>query len=180
LFDSSSLISSAYLAIGLITLYFLIFAQSAKWRAISLLGMSLIRVFSIATAILITSGGGSSSNAQALKYWAFMEFFVVLGAVINVISPHPPTHRCCSQPHTPLHPQVLKVPERFWPGVFNFFFNSHQIMHIFSIIGLVAPRPSRARLISHGVNLPVFQTLMMRAGELDGQSGCWNLLIWDV
>jgi hypothetical protein len=84
-FTPSFLFSSAYVAVGLITLFFLICARSAMWRAATLLGMSLIRALSVTYAILTHS---ASRGHHALWYWAFMEFFVVLGAAINV--PPPP------------------------------------------------------------------------------------------
>jgi hypothetical protein len=69
--------------------------------------------------------------------------------------------------------QVLKFPERFYPGAFNYFLNSHQIMHVCSAVGLVtAPQPHLPLCIF----IPsTAQALMIRAGELDRTTGCfWN------
>jgi hypothetical protein len=90
--------------------------------------LSFIRIFSIATAIINSS---SDSDHPALSGWALMEIFVIIGTVVNV--PSLPL----KAPTLPAF--ILKLPERFWPGAFNYFFNSHQIMLIFSTIGLVPP-----------------------------------------
>ena len=102
---------AVYLGISAVVLYYLLVARSAKYRFIPLGSYAILRPLIL---IMRVWKGNKSGYWHATFYYFMMDLFAFSGATVN----------------------VTRVPERFMPGSFDFFFNSHQLMHICVMVAI--------------------------------------------
>ncbi|XDV13170.1 hypothetical protein PO909_001648 [Leuciscus waleckii] len=88
-------------------------------RTVALLMYILLSSYAIYCAITARSrvrrlrvGGGSPTS---LRHFLTMDALAVLGGVIN----------------------ITRIPERFRPGLFDYWCNSHQIMHVLVVVSIL-------------------------------------------
>ncbi|MCI4384734.1 hypothetical protein PGIGA_G00042130 [Pangasianodon gigas] len=94
----------AYIALSSYAIHCAVTARSSVRRLRSFAGQALFRFFFLGLR-WVGVGGGSPTS---LRHFLTMEALAVLGGVIN----------------------IARVPERFCPGLFDYWCNSHQIMHV--------------------------------------------------
>lgn len=94
----------AYIALSSYAIYCAVTARSSVRRLRSFAGQALFRFFFLGLR-WVGVGGGSPTS---LRHFLTMEALAVSGGVIN----------------------IARVPERFCPGLFDYWCNSHQIMHV--------------------------------------------------
>ncbi|KAJ8245893.1 hypothetical protein GJAV_G00261420 [Gymnothorax javanicus] len=101
----------AYILLSIYGVYSAVTAQSNIRRLRSFLWQALFRFFLF---MLRWSGVGTGSFAS-LRHFLTMDFLAILGGVVN----------------------ISRIPERFQPGLFDYWCNSHQIMHVLVVVSIV-------------------------------------------
>lgn len=93
-----------YIGLSSYAIYCAVTARSSVRRLRSFAGQALFRFFFLGLRWLGVGGG----SPMSLRHFLTMELLAVSGGVIN----------------------IARVPERFCPGLFDYWCNSHQIMHV--------------------------------------------------
>ncbi|KAJ9080288.1 hypothetical protein DSO57_1026635 [Entomophthora muscae] len=83
-------------------------------RTAIFVGLALSGIIPITHAVL-KAGIGKSFNSLSLDWFLFMGLFYILGALVY----------------------GLRIPERWFPGYFDFWFHSHQIFHVFVVAAAI-------------------------------------------
>ena len=96
-----------YLLLSAIALYYLVTAKTAMERFVPLTFYAVSRPLIILSRFFINFMD-IHSHGLTYRYYILMDCVALIGAAIN----------------------VCKFPERFRPGLFDIYFNSHQIMHL--------------------------------------------------
>ncbi|XP_078578496.1 progestin and adipoQ receptor family member 4-like [Branchiostoma floridae x Branchiostoma japonicum] len=99
-----------YILVSSWTLYEAVHATSVYKRMCSFAVQVAIRLLTLLVRLSPLGYG----NPYSTKHTFLMDAIAISGGVIN----------------------LLRVPERFWPGKFDYFLNSHNIMHIMTTIGV--------------------------------------------
>ncbi|XP_070566614.1 progestin and adipoQ receptor family member 4-like [Ptychodera flava] len=99
-----------YVLFSIVSLRMVLSSRTQLDRAIAFLVPSLARYI----AIYLRATGYLGGSPTALQYIICTEVLSLIGATIN----------------------VCRIPERWSPGLFDYVFNSHQIFHFLSLIGL--------------------------------------------
>lgn len=100
-----------YILLSSHAIYCAVTARSSVRRLRSFAWQALFR-FSFFLLRWVGVGGGSPTS---LRHFLTMDALAVLGGVIN----------------------ITRIPERFWPGLFDYWCNSHQIMHVLVVISIL-------------------------------------------
>ncbi|XP_016323515.1 progestin and adipoQ receptor family member 4a [Sinocyclocheilus anshuiensis] len=100
-----------YILLSSYAIYCAITARSRVRRLRSFAWQALFR-FSFFLLRWIGVGGGSPTS---LRHFLTMDALAVLGGVIN----------------------ITRIPERFRPGLFDYWCNSHQIMHVLVVVSIM-------------------------------------------
>jgi predicted membrane channel-forming protein YqfA (hemolysin III family) len=102
-----------YAILSLFSLREGVLADSAWKRPASFAFLFVMRIIAIGLRIN-TSPFRKNANMQ-LFHVIMQEFWPLVGAFIS----------------------ATRIPERYWPGIFDYFFNSHNIMHCFVVFGAI-------------------------------------------
>ncbi|XP_064180728.1 progestin and adipoQ receptor family member 4-like isoform X1 [Anguilla rostrata] len=109
-----SIRNTALLAYILLSTYGVYCAVTARSNVRRLQSFAWQALFRFLLFMLRWSGVGTGSPAS-LRHFLTMDFLAMLGGVIN----------------------ISRIPERFRPGVFDYWCNSHQIMHVLVVVSIV-------------------------------------------
>ena len=104
------LIIVLYFAVSLAALAIIVTCNSRQHRAIALAVQYALRVFVLACRLSPIANGVADNTI----YYVVLDVLNGFGVLVN----------------------VLHIPERWFPGGFDYFFNGHQLMHISTMVGL--------------------------------------------
>ncbi|EDO46359.1 predicted protein [Nematostella vectensis] len=104
-----------YILISFISLYFILGARTPKERFVPLTVFGVMRYLFIGVRLFLRYLGYGCGSDGALPYCVLMDLFACVGGVIN----------------------IARVPEKWFPGQFDIIGNSHQIMHVLSVISVI-------------------------------------------
>lgn len=103
-----------YMFVSLASIFFILLANTAKERFKPLMVFGLMRYFFIAVRLsLFVFNWHSSLNA--IPSYLFMDVIAFIGGALN----------------------VARIPERWFPGKCDIIGNSHQIMHILTVLSVL-------------------------------------------
>ncbi|XP_070566575.1 progestin and adipoQ receptor family member 4-like [Ptychodera flava] len=105
------LVPGLYTLVSFCALHEAMTAETVRTRVTSFLKPSLFRW--VVTCLRIAGSAGGSP--QAVRHIVWMEIFSISGGFFN----------------------VTRIPERWFPGRFDYLFNSHQILHTLAILGIL-------------------------------------------
>lgn len=113
-----------YIAVGVTGMRFSIRAKSPIARGFPMLALTVIRL-----SVLVMRPWFGSGNLHAWKLYALAEVLSLLGGMINALR----------FPERLVKPSVKKsAPQEV--GQFDYWFNSHQIMHVLVVLAILAMR----------------------------------------
>ena len=104
-----------YIAVSLICVYFIVTANSAKERFKPFAVFVLMRYFIFASRLSFYTLNITKSSLSALPYYLSIDFFTFTGGALN----------------------VARIPERWFPGKCDIIGNSHQIMHVATLLSVL-------------------------------------------
>lgn len=104
-----------YLIISCASLSFILTAKTPKERFAPLAVFGVLRYMFLCVRLTLKFLDYGCGSNEALKYCIVMDSFACIGGLIN----------------------IARIPERWYPGQFDFFGNSHQIMHVLSVISVL-------------------------------------------
>ena len=110
-----SLVSlTLYIAVSLLSIYFILVAKSARERFLPLLVFGIMRYFFVAVRLCLFVFNWKCT-LSAIPYYLSMDLLAFIGGTLN----------------------VARIPERYFPGKFDIIGNSHQIMHVLTVLSVV-------------------------------------------
>ena len=101
-----------YIAVSLMCIYFILMANSAKERFKPFAVFGVVRYFFVAVRLSFHILNITKSSLSALPYYLSMDFLAFIGGSLN----------------------VARIPERWFPGKCDIIGNSHQIMHVATVL----------------------------------------------
>lgn len=104
-----------YVAVSLLSVYFILVANSPKERFKPLMVFGAMRYFFVAVRMLLYVFDISKCSLSALPYYLSMDLLAFIGGALN----------------------VAKIPERWFPGKCDIIGNSHQIMHVVTVLSVI-------------------------------------------
>lgn len=104
-----------YLIMSCASLSFILTAKTPKERFIPLAVFGVLRYMFLCVRLTLKFLGYGCGSDEALTYCIIMDSLACVGGLIN----------------------IARVPEKWYPGQFDFFGNSHQIMHVLSVISVL-------------------------------------------
>ena len=104
-----------YIMVSLLSIYLILVASSPKERFKPLMLFGLMRYFFVAVRILLYIFDIRKCSISALPYYLSMDFLAFIGGALN----------------------VARIPERWFPGKFDIIGNSHQIMHVVTVLSTI-------------------------------------------
>ena len=110
-----SLSLAFYIMVSLLSIYLILVASSPKERFKPLMLFGLMRYFFVAVRILLYTFDIHKCSISALPYYLSMDFLAFIGGALN----------------------VARIPERWFPGKFDIIGNSHQIMHVVTVLSTI-------------------------------------------
>lgn len=122
-----SLFIGVYSVVGLCGVSYSLKAKTPMTRGLPLLGLMVIRIGVLITRLLF-----GSANMEAWWFYLSAEMLSLLGGVINA----------SRFPECLFKPKIKKFDENtsLEVGLFDYWFNSHQIMHVLVAIGIFCMR----------------------------------------
>lgn len=103
-----------YTTVSLLSIYFILIANTAKERFKPLMAFGAMRYFVVAVRLSFFAFGWTCTLG-AIPYYLSMDLLAFIGGALN----------------------VARIPERWFPGKCDIIGNSHQIMHILTVLSVV-------------------------------------------
>ena len=110
----STLSLTLYTAISLLSVYLILIATSAKGRFKPFLVFGIMRYFFVAVRLSLFALGWNCT-LNAVPFYIAMDLLAFIGGALN----------------------VARIPERWFPGKCDIIGNSHQIMHVLTVLSVV-------------------------------------------
>ena len=110
-----SLSLTFYVVVSLLSVYFILVARSPRERFKPLMVFGLMRYFFVAVRVLLYTFDICNCSLRALPYYLSMDLLAFIGGALN----------------------VARIPERWFPGKCDIIGNSHQIMHVVTVLSVV-------------------------------------------
>ena len=103
-----------YITVSLLSLYFILVAKSSQDRLKPLITFGIMRYFFVGVRISLIAFS-FRSNGESLPYYLSMDLLALVGGALN----------------------VARIPEKWFPGKCDLIGNSHQIMHVISVVSVI-------------------------------------------
>lgn len=104
-----------YIAVSMLSVYFILIANSPKERFKPLVVFGAMRYFFVAVRLLLYTFNITNCSISAMPYYLSMDLLAFIGGALN----------------------VARIPERWFPGKCDIIGNSHQIMHVITVLSVI-------------------------------------------